>query len=193
MKKFFYCIIPFILIWGWYGSLLFVPQLHHEYLGTVESDNIIRTITEYQDDNDYFTICNYRFTYKDKFGTTRSSEDIHINNTFRYIPSRGFNTRSENDWIVKQLIENGKVYAPGWKDWILIAVILSSIAFPIYFFVQSTDHLSCLVNENNYRCGKSDRCFGCPFCVTDQQTICTLKTNLEKPKNEIKEFFGYSS
>ena len=190
MRKFFYCILPFILIWGVYGSLLFVPQLHYEYLGTVESD-IITTAEEYHSDNDYFNIYNYQFTYKDKLGRLRNSKDISINEVARYVPSKGFNTRSENDWIVKQLIEKGKVYAPGWKIYIITIVGSLLPILLMYFFTYSTDHLSCISNDNNYACGDSRNCFGCPFCITDQQTICELKTNLKRPENKIKEFFGY--
>lgn len=191
MRKFFYCILPFIVIWGGYFSLLCIPQLHHEYLGTVEGNDVVMITSEHQSGNDYYNLYTCEFKYKDVIGVTRSSNDIYSNVHIRYVPSKGFVTRSNKAWEIKQLIKHGKVYAPGWSFWsILVLIIGGFILFP-YFGIHCLEHFECISRGRNYECGNSDYCFGCPFCVTDKQTNLNIKKHILKPVTKTKNFFGY--
>ena len=192
MKKFFYCILPFIVIWGGYFSLLCIPQLHHEYLGTVEGNDIVISTSEHQSGNDYYNLYTCKFKYKDVIGVTRSSDDIYTNITFRYIPSKGFVTRSNKAWEIKQLVKHGKVYAPGWSFWSIIVLVSGVFILVPYFFLHCTGQFECISRGLNYECGNiSDYCFGCPFCVTDKRTNLNIKKHILKPMTKTKNFFGY--
>lgn len=191
MKKFLYCILPFIIIWGGYFSLLCIPQLHHEYLGTVESNDVVIVTSECQSGNDHYDLYTCKFKYKDVIGVTRSSDDIHTNVTLSYIPSRGFVTRSNKSWEIKQLIKHGKVYAPGWTPWVVLTLVIVGMFLVLYFCIECIEHFDCYSHGYNYACGKGSNCFGCPFCVTDKQAINDLKIKLNKPKEVIKKFFKW--
>ena len=189
MKKFLFCILPFIVIWGGYISLIFVPQLKYEYLGTLNS-SIVEHKVEMQSGNDFYILYEYIFTYKDKNGIIRNSQDIHPNESVRYLASRGFSTRNPNNWITQQLFQHGKVYAPG-KHWVwLLVIIVMSIGFPLYFICISLRHTDCIVEGKNYSCGRTSDCFGCPFCVTDLQTN-NIQGFFISFFKKAKSFFGY--
>lgn len=171
--------------------MLCIPQLHHKYLGTVEDNNVVIVTSEHQSGNDYYNLYTCKFKYKDVIGVTRSSDDIYTNVTVRYIPSKGFVTRSNKSWEIKQLVKHGKVYAPGWSFWSIIVLVIGGFILLPYSGIHCSEHFECISRGRNYECGDSSYCFGCPFCVTDKQTINKIKIGSNKPREGIKKFFGY--
>lgn len=176
-------------MWGVCISF-FIPQVTHEYLGTVDpNDTILRISREVQKGNTYKTIYQYQFKYKDKNGIERDSKNIRPNVTLKDLLP-GFATTSKDSWIVKQL-EKGKVYAPGWKIYMIILLITSIVLLLPVFMSNLVNQIDCLKdNHIYYKCGSKDKCFACPFCVLENKEI-NIKLNFSKPIEKIKIFFGY--